>query len=124
MGGLLADALLSNLKTAKLNFKIPQQPIRATVTGAGMYSMQVSGSTIDFDVEHLPLRNVPLLRPFEDKSQLSNEDEIVARIKSAIERIDPEMRFNTIAFELPSLEKISRLQFVEANRSRVGSCSK
>lgn len=105
MGGLIADALLSNLKTAKLNFKIPQQPIRATVTGAGMYSMQVSGSTIDFDVEHLPLRNVPLLRAFEDKSQLSNEDEIVARIKSAIERIDPEMRFNTIAFELPSLGK-------------------
>ncbi|PZM79194.1 MAG: hypothetical protein DKT66_22200 [Candidatus Melainabacteria bacterium] len=105
MGGLIADALLSNLKTAKLNFKIPQQPIRATVTGAGMYSMQVSGSTIDFDIEHLPLRNVPLLRPFEDKSQLLKEQEVVGRIKSAIERIDPELRIETIAFELPPLEK-------------------
>lgn len=105
LGGLFADALLLNLKTAKLNFKIPNQPIRATVTGAGMYSMQVSGSTIDFDVEHLPLRNIPLLRPFEDKSQLSNVDQIVSRIRSATERLDPELRFNTIAFELPILEK-------------------
>lgn len=105
LGGFIADALLANLKTAGLNFKIPPQPIRATVTGAGMYSMQVSGSTIDFDVEHLPLRNVPLLRPFEDKSQLLKVDEVVARIKSSVQRVDPELRFHTIAFELPTLEK-------------------
>ncbi|MBX9947552.1 MAG: ethanolamine ammonia-lyase reactivating factor EutA [Candidatus Obscuribacterales bacterium] len=105
MGGFIADALLANLKTAGLNFKIPAQPIRATVTGAGMYSMQVSGSTIDFDVDHLPLRNVPLLRPFEDKSQLLNVEQVVARIKSSVERVDPELRFHTIAFELPALDK-------------------
>ncbi len=104
LGGMLADALISKLNAAGLIFKIPPQPIRATVTGAGMYSMQVSGSTIDFDIEHLPLRNVPLVRPFEHKDQMSNSDEIIARIESAIGRIDPESRFETIAFELPSLE--------------------
>ncbi len=104
LGGLLADALVSKLNAAGLVFKIPPQPIRATVTGAGMYSMQVSGSTIDFDIEHLPLRSVPLVRPFEHKDQISNSDEIIARIESAIGRIDPESRFETIAFELPSME--------------------
>lgn len=105
MGGLIADALGANLKTAGLNFKIPSQPIRATVTGAGMYSMQVSGSTIDFDIEHLPLRNLPLLRPFEDRSQLLDAGDVVTRMKAGIERVDPEQRLNTIAIELPTLEK-------------------
>ncbi|MCC7529125.1 MAG: ethanolamine ammonia-lyase reactivating factor EutA [Candidatus Melainabacteria bacterium] len=105
LGGLLADALISKLNAAGLFFKIPLHPIRATVTGAGMYSMQVSGSTIDFDIEHLPLRNVPLVRPFEHKDQMSEPDEIIARIESSIARIDPESRFETIAFELPSLER-------------------
>lgn len=104
LGGILADALVSKLNSSGLVFKIPPHPIRATVTGAGMYSMQVSGSTIDFDIEHLPLRNVPLVRPFEHKDQMSNADEIIARIESAIGRIDPESRFDTIAFELPSME--------------------
>lgn len=104
LGGLLADALIANLKAAGLIFKIPSQPIRATVTGAGMYSMQVSGSTIDFDIEHLPLRNVPLVRPFEHKDQMSAPDQIIARIETTVARIDPESRFETIAFELPSME--------------------
>jgi ethanolamine utilization protein EutA len=104
LGGLLADALISKLNEACLVFKIPPHPIRATVTGAGMYSMQVSGSTIDFDIEHLPLRNVPLVRPFEHKDQMSDPDEIMARLESIIGRIDPESRFETIAFELPSME--------------------
>jgi ethanolamine utilization protein EutA len=44
------------------------------------------------------------VRPFEHKEQMSNADEIIARIESAIGRIDPESRFDTIAFELPSME--------------------
>ncbi len=104
LGGLLSDALILKLSDAGLVFKIPPHPIRATVTGAGMYSMQVTGSTIDFDVDHLPLRNVHLLRPFEHREQMSNNDEIIARIESSILRIDPESRFETFAFELPSMD--------------------
>jgi len=64
LGGLLADALVSKLNSAGSRFQNSPQTIRATVTGAGMYSMQVSGATIDFDIDHLPLRNVPLGAPF------------------------------------------------------------
>jgi len=66
--------------------------------------MQVSGATIDFDIDHLPLRNVPLVRPFEHFSQMLNIEEVQARIQSATNRIDPESRLPTIALELPCLE--------------------
>jgi len=104
LGGLLADALIDRFESASLNFKIPAQPIRATVTGAGMFSMQVSGSTIDFDIDSLPLRNVPLVRPFQDCELLLDGRKIEAAIMSAITRVDPERRLATIAFELPALD--------------------
>lgn len=107
LGGLLGDALVKELQSSKLSFKIPAQPIRATVTGAGMFSMQVSGSTIDFDIDSLPLRNVPLARAFQSCHDLMENRTIQSRMTAAISRIDPEMRFGTIAFELPALESVN-----------------
>ncbi|MBA3857936.1 MAG: hypothetical protein C0507_13615 [Cyanobacteria bacterium PR.3.49] len=107
LGGLLCDALVAKLNSSKMNFKIPTEPIRATVMGAGMYSMQVSGSTIDFDINCLPLRNIPLVRPFRSCDELLAEDVVAERMLSAIIRIDPDMRRQTIAIELPSMESVN-----------------
>lgn len=105
LGGLLAEAISQKLNESHMQFKIPEQPIRATVTGAGMYSMQVTGSTIDFDIEHLPLRNIPLIRPFENDLELSDVSQVLSKVESALRRIDPECRNSTVAIEMPPLEK-------------------
>ncbi len=61
-GPLLASALVSKLKQAPVKYLIPPGSIRATVIGAGMHSLQLSGATIDASENFLPLTNVPLLR--------------------------------------------------------------
>ncbi|HEY9712087.1 MAG TPA: ethanolamine ammonia-lyase reactivating factor EutA, partial [Chroococcales cyanobacterium] len=46
MGVLLADELLKQLRARAIKYHIPPQPIRATVIGAGVHSLQLSGSTV------------------------------------------------------------------------------
>jgi len=40
----------------------PRHTIRATVIGAGMYSTELSGSTITYEGVSFPLKNVPIIR--------------------------------------------------------------
>jgi len=50
---------------------IPAEKINATVIGAGTHSMTVSGSTVGFDEDILPLRNIPIIKstvPFSEWS--------------------------------------------------------
>lgn len=46
------------------------ETIRATVVGAGSYSVTVSGSTISYTQSVLPLRNIPILRLAIEKAKL------------------------------------------------------
>jgi len=39
----------------------PKETIKATVIGAGIYSMSISGNTVNIDEEVLPLRNIPVI---------------------------------------------------------------
>ncbi len=50
----------------------PKEKIRATVIGAGNHSLTISGSTIAFDKCALPLKNIPIIKPF-DKVENLNE---------------------------------------------------
>ncbi len=65
----------SNLVTKK-NMVKPTETIRATVVGAGSHTTDISGSTISFDEEVLPLKNIPILK-------LTHEDEELPRNKLA-----------------------------------------
>ncbi len=62
MGGYLAAGLRDALNQYGVNWHIPDMPVRATVLGAGMHSMQLSGSTITVKPETLPLRNLPVVK--------------------------------------------------------------
>jgi ethanolamine utilization protein EutA len=61
-GPMLASILVTKLKQAPVKYLVPPDSIRATVIGAGMHSIQLSGATIDACENVLPLTNVPLLR--------------------------------------------------------------
>ena len=66
MGRHLARALKNELQRKGTAYSIAPRAIRATVIGAGMHSLQLSGSTIGFAEEDLPLRNFKLLELQED----------------------------------------------------------
>ncbi len=62
LGIFLARSLVNELSTRGVEFHVPSQPIRATVLGVGIHSLQLSGSTVDVAEGVLPLKNVPVVR--------------------------------------------------------------
>jgi ethanolamine utilization protein EutA len=64
MGGCLANGLRESIGERGIKFQIPKDPIRATVLGAGLYSMQLSGTTVAVDSSSLPLKNISIAHPF------------------------------------------------------------
>jgi len=75
IGAYLARGLLAALRERGLLFHIPVSPIRATVIGAGAHSLQLSGSTISIDADALPLRNLPIIRPFLQDNEQKDQRE-------------------------------------------------
>lgn len=63
LGYCIRQKVLSYLKSVIE----PVEKIRATVVGAGNYSMTVSGSTITYANASLPLKNIPVIKLFEDQ---------------------------------------------------------
>ncbi len=88
IGKILADKIVS--MTPKLNAPVvePVNKIRATVIGAGAYSLSISGSSGFMDEKLVfPIRNVPVLRVDVEESRLS-EAHVVSKINSAFQRYD------------------------------------
>lgn len=67
----------------------PENKIRATVIGAGCYTLQVSGSTsfLDDDTLEFPLRNIPVLRAHVNRELLS-EEHVISEITKSFEKFD------------------------------------
>ena len=66
----------------------PAGKIRATVIGAGAYSLTISGSSGFMDNEiSFHIRNVPVLRVDVQRSRLSKEH-VVSQVKSAFRKFD------------------------------------
>ncbi|CAA0117152.1 Uncharacterised protein [BD1-7 clade bacterium] len=63
VGPLLAEELMKNAQLNGENIMVPIQTLRATVIGAGAYSLSLSGSTIWLKTADLPIRNVPVVHP-------------------------------------------------------------
>lgn len=68
LGVFIAQALTEELSRQSITYKIAPRAIRATVIGAGLHTLQLSGSTIGFSLENLPLRNLKLIKVDATKS--------------------------------------------------------
>lgn len=60
------------------------ETIRATVVGAGSHTAEVSGSTISYTDEILPIKNVPVLKLAKEDEQLK-ASELAAQIRSKLD---------------------------------------
>jgi len=88
IGHFLADKVKA--LTPELGVPVIELPnkIRATVIGAGAYSLSISGcSGFKDDAVSFPLRNVPVIRVDVDQSKLS-VGHVVSRIRAAFQRFD------------------------------------
>jgi ethanolamine utilization protein EutA len=88
IGHILADKL--NLLASQLAAPVVELPnkIRATVIGAGAYSLSISGcSGFKDDQVSFPLRNVPVIRVDVEQTKLSVEH-VVSQINAAFRRFD------------------------------------
>jgi ethanolamine utilization protein EutA len=86
MGRILADKI--NSLTPKLAAPViePKNKIRATVIGAGAYSLSISGCSGFMDDRlSFPMRNIPVIRVDVDESRLSIEH-VITQTKIAFER--------------------------------------
>ncbi len=105
LGVFLARALVSEMETRQIQFHIPAHPIRATVLGAGIHSLKLSGSTVDVAEGALPLRNVPVLRlPFIGSRELPEPpptDDFLSMVSSALKSQDLDWRVTCVAISAP-----------------------
>jgi ethanolamine utilization protein EutA len=88
IGHILADKI--KLLTPDLAVPVIELPnkIRATVIGAGAYSLSISGcSGFKDDKISFPIRNVPVIRVDVDQSQLSAEH-VISQVKTSFQRFD------------------------------------
>ena len=88
IGRILADqinALTPRLKSVVIE---PANKIRATVIGAGAYSLSISGSSgFKDDSIEFPIRNVPVIRVDVDPSKLSIEH-VASQLQISFQRFD------------------------------------
>lgn len=71
IGILLAQAIRKNEAFRRAAVTDARETMRATVIGAGNYSMNISGSTIEYTTKPFPLKNIPVV-----KLPLEREEEI------------------------------------------------
>lgn len=61
-GVYLARSLLKVMAERNINYSIAADSIRATVLGAAMHAVQLSGSTVTISAKVLPLKNIPIVK--------------------------------------------------------------
>ncbi|MFC1533716.1 ethanolamine ammonia-lyase reactivating factor EutA [Thermodesulfobacteriota bacterium] len=88
IGEILAAKILTLASSLKSPVVEPVNKIRATVIGAGAYSLSISGCSGYMDDNFIfPIRNIPVLRVDVERSQLSVEH-VVSRVNIAFQRFD------------------------------------
>ena len=104
IGPVLGWAIRKKFAEAGVTLAKPLETIRATVIGAGIHSMNISGSTIHVNEETLPLKNVQILTPFPKDDMPREPDGISEMVRETVDRIhseDPD-KILGIAFDAPA----------------------
>ena len=70
----LADSIRNEINKRGYQLITPNERIRATVIGAGQYSLNLSGSTTFISpTTSFPLKNIPVISPYIDRNRFSME---------------------------------------------------
>ena len=69
LGVILGKAIRESSLFKSYTVLEPQETIRATVIGAGIHTMELSGSTIEYTHGALPIQNIPIIKLSEDEER-------------------------------------------------------
>ena len=114
LGILLGAAMRAGVDRIGAPIEPSEQQIRATVIGAGQYTLQVSGSTIFISrPDLLPLRNLPVVSPVMPGSDYTLET-VRESVERALARLDIEEGAAPVAVSIrwelePSYERVHTL---------------
>ncbi len=95
IGPLFGLALRENKTIQEMEAVEPPETIRATVIGASSQTVTLSGSTIWAEKQILPIKNVPVVRPY-----LGSTSNIPDAIRDAMARMEIEARSENAAIAL------------------------
>lgn len=98
IGVLLGEAIKNNELLGALKKFQPEETIRATVVGAGTHTTDVSGSTISYSKENLPIKNIPVLKISE--AEEISEESIIKTIKEKLPVYYTEQKLDIVAIAL------------------------
>ena len=115
VGPLLGREIRKSFSSKGMKLIKPSETIRATVIGAGVQLLDVSGSTISVADERLPLKNIPVMIPFTDTIP-AEEREIARVIEQSIDNFYTEGELENIAvafqgnryFTFAEIQKIAK----------------
>ncbi|AKA68749.1 MULTISPECIES: ethanolamine ammonia-lyase reactivating factor EutA [Clostridium] len=116
IGILLGQAIKKSFLCEKLNLKKSQETIRATVVGAGSHTTDISGSTITYTEDKLPIKNLPILKLSSEDEKLEPK-ELTKIIKEKLNWFVLENEIQPVALALkakknPSFKEIEELSSV------------
>ncbi len=72
IGPLLGYSIRKAFENSNEKVLEPKEKIRATVIGAGSHSLKLSGSTIVYNDSLLPIKNIPIIKLFNEDENLIN----------------------------------------------------
>lgn len=84
IGPLLGYSIREVFEEHKDRIITPREKIRATVIGAGNHSVSISGSTVIFDEEVLPIKNIPIIKVAESYFDANNIKKVRERVSKEI----------------------------------------
>lgn len=99
VGPLLAKSLLQHRGMQSLPLVQPECTVRATVIGAGAWSLSLSGSTVWAKSNDLPLKNIPVVIPAIDWSQ--DDPQLCEKLVEGAMRLDLDTSRDLFAVAIP-----------------------
>lgn len=122
IGPLLAKCLHENIHIMALPLRTPKHTVRATVIGAGAYTLSLSGSTIWIDPQKLPVRNIPVIHASGDSSDIKM---LSAVWQLSSKRMDIDLNQDLYALCIPDWVPVryqAVLECVTAIQSFIAEC--
>ena len=111
IGVLLGRAIRNHPALAQCTLYQAAETIRATVVGAGTHTTEVSGSTISYAQDRLPIKNIPILKVSEeDEAELET---LASSIRNQMPLYRPEGKPEQIAI---SFTGRGRTSFAEVQK--------
>ncbi|MEY8000576.1 ethanolamine ammonia-lyase reactivating factor EutA [Clostridium sp. Mt-5] len=119
IGPVLGYSIRQIFKTQKDKLLQPKEKIRATVIGAGSHSIKISGSTIMFEDDILPVKSIPIV-----KIPMGEDEETESIYKNICSKSRMYKDTNwAIAFRGPKSPKYSQIKKIASAIVKAFSCS-